>query len=257
MKDDRPEAAPWAIQPEAQVAVLLAEARRLVVDGEPEAAVCLAEELLDHDPEDAEALLVIAEAAPRYGHGEVGVLAARQARARGADPGAVEAAALYAACELEGALEAADARILTHPADARAHAIRGMSLEVLGRLADADAALAHAHTLRPSAYPLPHRVPAADWEPLLLAALSRLEPTERDAVRGWAFSWHAAPSLPLLASSHPPIPPTTRAIVSVDDHGTPQCDLFTRNLARGCADEAELVERLAQALRDEAVHLEA
>lgn len=257
MKDDRPEPAPWAIQPEAQVAVLLEEARRLVLEGETEAAVGLAEELLDHDPDDIEALLLIAEAAPRYGHGEVGVLAARQARARGADPGAAEAAALYAACELDAALAAAEARIATTPTDARAHAVRGMVLEVLGRLPEADAALAHAHTLRPAAYPLPLAVPAADWEPLLLEALSQLESGEREALRGWTFRWHPAPALDLLTTSHPPIPPTTCAVVSVDDAGGVTCDLFTRNLARGCADEAELVSRLAQALRDEAAHLDA
>ncbi|GDX83093.1 hypothetical protein LBMAG42_49040 [Deltaproteobacteria bacterium] len=256
MSDERTEVPGWGIPVEAQASVLLAEARRLVNDGDLEGAVGIAEELLDHDPGDLDALLLVADVAPRYGHGEVGVLAAQQVRRLGAEVGAIEAAALFAACEFEAALEAADTCLAGAPADARAHAVRGQVLEVLGRLPEADEALAAAHALRPEAYPLPLPVADADWEPLLMEALGRLEPEDREAVRRWTVVWHPAPDPALLTSSHPPIPPSTIAVVSVADGEELVCSVFTRNLARGCATEGEVIARLSRALGEEAAQLE-
>ncbi len=256
MSDERTEAPGWGIPLEAQAAVLLAEARRLVNEGDLEGAVGIAEELLDHEPGDVDALRLVADVAPRYGHGEVGVLAARQLRRLGADVGAIEAAALFAACEFDAALDAADVCLASAPADARAHAVRGQVLEVLGRLPEADVALATANRLRPEAYPLPLAVAEADWEPMLIEALGRLEPEERDEVRRWTLLWQPAPEPALLTSSHPPIPPNTIAVVSVADGDELTCSIFTRNLARGCATEEEVIARLARALGEEAAQLD-
>lgn len=66
-------------------AMLLDAAHRQAHRGDYALAVALAEELLDLDPQNVDALLLVADAAPRYGHGEVGVLAARSAAVLGGD----------------------------------------------------------------------------------------------------------------------------------------------------------------------------
>ncbi len=254
MSDDRADGPGWSIQPEAQIAVLVAQARQMVLDGDYEAAVGLAEELLDAHPDDTEMLLLLADLAPRYGHPEVGVLAALQVRELGGDVASVEAAALYATCELEEALTSAEERLRAAPEDARAHAVRGMVLEVVGRTAEADEALARAHALRPDAYPLPFPMADDDWEPMLLRAMSHLEPEERSRIQGWEFEWAPVPSVELLQTFPQTLPPSTFAIATAGD--PPRCRLYTRNLARGCADEDTLLDRLIDALREQDEYLQ-
>lgn len=247
--DDSVGAGPWTITAETRAAVLLAEAAAALAEGAPERAVSIAEEILDTDPDDTDALLLIAEAAPRYGHAEVGVLAARQARARGVEPGTVEAAALLAACEVEEALVTADARIGRDRNDARAHAVRGQALEALGRLADADAALAQAHALDPERFPLPPRLD--DWDHLWLKALSKLEPVDRDELRAMEIVLAEAPTLDELRAVHPPASPSTLALVLDAEATRPTLHIYQRNLARGVHTEDEAVDRLVDAIQGE------
>lgn len=247
--DDSVGAGPWTITAETRAAVLLTEAAAALAEGAPERAVAIAEEILDTDPDDTDALLLIAEAAPRYGHAEVGVLAARQARARGVEPGTVEAAALLAACEVEEALVTADARIGRNRDDARAHAVRGQALEALGRLADADAALAQAHALDPARFPLPPVLD--DWDHLWLRALGKLEPADRDELRAMEIILAEAPTLTELRAVHPPASPSTLALVLEPEAERPTLHIYQRNLARGVRSEDEAIERLVDALQGE------
>ncbi|MSQ03251.1 MAG: hypothetical protein EXR71_15395 [Myxococcales bacterium] len=244
----------WGIPDEAQGAVLLDAARRLMLEGAYDSAVGLAEELLDVDPTDTDALLIVADAAARYGHGEVALLAVRQARALGARADVLEAAALLASCQPEAALAAAESHLVSTPDDARAHAIRGQALEILGRLPEADEALARAHALRPSAYPRPLAVDDSDWDGLLILALSRMEDEARTETRTWTFAFVPAPTAERLRISDPPVPPSVHALALPEDDGV-SCELYTRALTRGCADDDELIERLTQAVADEVENL--
>lgn len=248
-----PDVPSWGLHNEVQVAVLLDAAQRMMVEGDFEGAVGVAEELLDGDPADVDALLLVADAAPRYGHGEVGVLAARQARALGAESTVLEAAALLAACDLEAALALADTHLGAHPVDARAHAVRGQALEALARVPEADDALARAHALRPDAYPLPLAVAADEWDGYLLQALSGLEAGARQVTNTWRFVLVPAPAVEVLRRSVPPIPPSVLALSREDDDGV-TCELFTRALTRGCDTDDELVERMRSAIVDELRH---
>jgi Flp pilus assembly protein TadD len=150
----------WTLDPSARHAMLLDAARTALQRGDHVSAVILAEELLDDAPDDTDALLVVAEAAPVYGHGEVGALAAAQAGRRGADIGSLEAFALFSACEVDRALVSADAAITRRAEDARAHLVRGLALECNGRVAESEAAFARAAELDPEAYPAAVPAPA-------------------------------------------------------------------------------------------------
>jgi tetratricopeptide (TPR) repeat protein len=232
-------------------AMLLDAAHRQAHRGDYALAVALAEELLDLDPQNVDALLLVADAAPRYGHGEVGVLAARSAAELGGEPGAALAAALYAAGQGPAALAAAEACIGVGRDLPRAHAVRALALELLGRLPEADEALAQAHALRPESYPLPVHVAEDAWDAHLLRGIAGLDLQEQAAIRHWEISFRAAPTPEVLLRASPPLPPSTLSSLSQDDDGLPRLQLYTRNLTRGTGTESAVVDRITEALRDE------
>ena len=242
---------PWFVGAATATAVLLDAAHRRVHEGEYALAVALAEELLDLDPDNTDALLLVADAAPRYGHGEVGVLAARSAATLGAEPCASLAAALCASGLAEEALAEADSCLLGGKDLPRAHAVRALALEVLGRISEADDALAQAHTLLPAAYPLPLAVADDEWDSLLLRAISGLARNEQAAIRHWQIEFHGSPRPDTLARSSPPLPPSSLSSLLEPEEGPPVCLLYRRNLTRGCDSEEVMVERMTGALRDE------
>ncbi|MBM4392286.1 MAG: hypothetical protein FJ090_14290 [Deltaproteobacteria bacterium] len=248
--DDAPAGPRWGLANAARSALVLERARRQLADGDPEGAVVYAEELLEDNPADVDALLLIADAAPRYGHGEVGVLAARQARSLGRDPGVLEAAALLAACDVEAALAAADHLLDLAPAEARAWAIRAQALEVLERFPEADLALARAHALRPESYPRPARLDARAWEAAIRDALSMLDGPDREIIGRWRVEIGEAPTLEELRSVRPHAPPATRALLVRTPAG-PVLRAYRRPLARGADDADEVAMRLAEAIRYE------
>ena len=251
MGEDTLGGAGWVLDPAARRAVLLVQSRHALATGDPAAAVVLAEELLDDTPGEVEALLVIADAAPRYGHGEVGALAAVQAARLGAETGALQAAALLSACSVQEALTVAEQTLERRPDDARAHAVRGQALDLLGRRGEADLALGRAHALRPDAYPLSLRVGADAWDGILLTALSGLDDSLRDLVRTAQLEVCDLPDVARLAATQPPPSPLADVLL-LDPDATPlEVQVYRRNLCRGAASEAELTDRLRQALAAE------
>jgi tetratricopeptide (TPR) repeat protein len=250
--DDTATGAGWTLDPLARHAMLLEASREALANGDFSDAVALAEELLDEEPDDPDALLLVAEAAPRYGHAEVGVLAASQASRRGIDVGALEAAALLAACQVDRALEAAESLLARAPEHARAHAVRGRALDLLGRTADAEAALARATALRPDHYPPPLSLDPDGWDPVLLEALSGLDPEIRDALRRVEIDLTDLPDLTLLRTIRPPPSPLVDALLQETEGERARILLFRRNLLRGASNATELTERIRDALKVEA-----
>ncbi len=240
----------WSLDQRARAALLLERARCQLADGDPEGAVVYAEELLDEDPDDADALLVVADAAPRYGHGEVGLLAAQKARRLGRDPGVIEAAAMLSACLVDDALAATAAILEANTANARAWAVRAQALEVLGRLAEADDALERAHALRPESYPRAVQLHEAQWDAAVREALSMLDTPERRVAARWRVELRDAPTIDDLQSVRPVAPPATFALLLTTDGG-PVLRAFRRPLCRGANDAEEVSMRLAEAIRYE------
>lgn len=231
----------------ARVAMTLQAGRQALLAENSAVAMMVAEEILDEAPDDVEALELLVEAAARCGHAPLAVEAVRQLAARGVDRPALEAVVLLAAVRLEPALDAAERALGRDAADARAWAVRGQTLELLGRVEEADAALARARALDPRRYPDP--VDVADWDNLVYEALSELDPDVRDVARGIALDLRPIPDRDWLVDStapYPPIPPST--------HGGPDGErllLFTRNLCRGAAHLDEVAERIRTVLEDE------
>jgi hypothetical protein len=247
-----PLAIPWSIDPGARVAMLLHAARDAHRRGDAVSAVLLAEEALDEVPDEIDALLLVADAAPRYGHAEVGLLAARQAAAAGRDTRVLQAAALLAGCDVEAALalarETAGADGLPLAERARAHAVIAQALDLKGE--DAQGAYAAARALRPDAYPRPLVVPEPAWDALVHEAVSGLDPELRDVVRARALVVRDAPDLAELRALAPPPSPT--ADVLALDEGQPRIEVYRRNLVRGAASLDEVLARLLEGLENEA-----
>jgi tetratricopeptide (TPR) repeat protein len=210
----------------------------------------LAEEVLDVHPEDPDALGIIADAAPRYGHGEVGLLAARAAARSGGDTRTLQAAAYLTMCDVDAALTTADARLLDAPEDARAHAVRAQALDLLERPDEAAAAYAQALRLRPDAFPRPLVVPEAAWDEIVQAALSSLPFEARDTLRRVDLRVVEIPDLARLQTFSPPPNPTCDAWL--DSEGKrPSITIHRRNLARGARSLDDLTHRVIRALETE------
>lgn len=250
MGDELSPRVPWVLPSDVHAAILLDEARSALRRGEPATAAVFAEEVLDSDPDDLDALRLVADAAPRYGHGEVGVLAAEQAGRRGARTATLAAAARLAACQVDAALETADRALAEDPDDARAHAVRAQALEFLGRTDDADAAYAAAYRLRPASYPRPLAVPAATWDTLVHAARADLVPELRDTLRRVALVVDDLPDLEALRGLAPPPNPTSDGVLF--GHGrAARMVLYRRNLARGASSLDDVTARITHALEGE------
>ncbi len=245
-----PDAVRWGLDRATRAAMLVQAARAALHRGDPVTAVVLAEEALDDVPDEADALLIVADAAPRYGHGEVGVLAARQAARLGHDARVLEAAAHLSACDVAAAQGLAEAVLVdpaTRPTErARAHAVRAQCLDLLGQDSSADYAAAHA--MRPEAYPRPLAVPETAWDGIVQAALSQLDAEARDVLRGAPLDVVDAPSLPVLRDLVPPPSPTSDVLARAD--GPLAIEVYRRNVVRGSRSLDDVVARVAAGLAD-------
>lgn len=210
-------------------------------------AMMVAEEILDEEPDNAEALLLLCESAMRCGHAPLALVVAGQLTARGVVRPTLTAAALLAGARADEALAVADTAVGLAPSDARAHAIRGQALELLGRIDEADEALAMAARIDPRRYPPPFVLD--DWETILLEALSGLTDQDRADARTLPVTFDDTPTLAWLTETgrpFPPVPPT-----AFGGPGSGGVVLYRRNLVRGADTAAEVVERIRTVVVDE------
>lgn len=251
--EDVVEVGRWTVDPRVRQALTLQAAERAFRADDPSTALALAEELLDADPDDVEALLLVAEAAPSCGQAEVAVLASAQLRRRGQDPGAAEPAALFAAGRLPEALLAAEQVVERHPDEADAHAVLARILLQLGQPRQASAALQRASELDPVAYPAPLDLRAEEWDGLLVEALSGLSRRERSRARELDIRFEDIPELDdLRAATHPfpSLPPSVDGLLLHAEEAD-ILKFYRRNLSFGAETTTDVVDRMRAVLEGE------
>lgn len=252
----------WVIDPEVRDALRLDKAQVAYDHGELHLAVIEAEELLEDSPDHGEALLLVAEATLELGDAQGAAIVFEHALEHLAATGEILsglALARYESCDLHGAITAAREAIRLSPDLAEAHYTLALALErIPKRTTEAAAALAAAHRLDPSSYPLPLELPAGEWKRLHAEALRRVPEPVRALWEGVRVNWLALPDLGELREAQPPITPSTRGLylgeppLPQDAPGRPEAlRLFTRNLAR-LGDPDAIVEAIAHVLEDEA-----
>lgn len=256
MADDVVEHPRWTIDPRVRDALVLESARDALAAQDPSLALQLAEELLDESPDDVEGLLVVAEAGARCGHAAVAQLACAQAAQRGADPGVIEAEVWIALGRADEALRTLDRLNGAGREDARCLAARSRALDLAGDRPGSDRAWSDAARREPGRYPPLLHLRDEEWESSLLQALSGLEPRARTLTRQVDIRFADLPDVDELASipaPYPALPPTLDGLLRPGF--PPILSLFRRNLLRGAATPADVVERVRAAIEVELDHL--
>jgi tetratricopeptide (TPR) repeat protein len=245
-------------------AMRLAEARAALEDGDPQTAIVEAEELLDVDPENLDALFLVGDASLELGD----ALGARAAYERYLelcpdDPGALSglAVACFDLTDLDGSLTAARQAVTLEPQLAEAWHQLGLICELRGETKEARLHQRRAAELEPDTFPEAAPVPQSAWSQALKTALASLP----KRLRGWyalvPMELLPLPDLDELRQTSPPISPSVLALCQgapPDDPSTawdrPPSALrfFQKNLEREATFSGDLVATLRDALLREA-----
>ncbi|MCB9758853.1 MAG: tetratricopeptide repeat protein [Alphaproteobacteria bacterium] len=254
----------WSVNAAAIAALRLQQARTALERGDPQAAIVEAEELLDVEPDNPEALLLVGDAALEMAD-PPGAHAAyqRYVELHPDDPVALSglAVACFELTLLEQCVEAAQKAVGLDTHLAESWYFLGMALERLGHPGPAQDAFRRAARLDPDAYPLVTPLSDVAWDAALDEAMQML-PVD---LRSWylqvplRIEWY--PTLADLRAVHPPLPPTSSALYDgvPPDEGDPwkappsAVRLYRGNLQRVAALEGDLPLRIAEALRHEAL----
>jgi tetratricopeptide (TPR) repeat protein len=256
---------PWMVDPGMAQALRKRHIQRLLAVEDWPAAVLEAEELLDVNPDDIEALELLAQAQLAMTDAEGAVLAWEQVLSLDATPRADRLAQLALAkldtCDVVGAVTDAREALRLDPSRADAHFALGLALEYTeGTSTESAQALLAAQNLDPITYPFPMRLNAAGWEQALTTAMLRIPHEIRKLWEGVPVSLSDRPTLEDLAHQAPPMSPRVHGMFLGDppEHGNPwehppdALLLFSDNLARVTHLDA-LIERIAALLEQEAM----
>lgn len=263
--DDELPGGVWRLDPMTGVGLRLQRVRKALEQGEVEAAVQEAEELLDEAPDHPEGLLLLGDALLELGDYE---LALRTFQQRvGIDGGDVDSLlglgiAAFHVCDLQLSIETTREVIRVEPELAEAHYYLGLALErIPGRSSESLNELMAAYQLSPKRFPLPRDLTQADWQELVAGAVARLPEKLHGFYSDLPFTIEDLPDLDELRRHDPPLPPTIAAMHTGEppedqdpfEHRPEMIRLFARNLARAPTPE-DLIDQLKQALLDEAQH---
>lgn len=261
--DDELAAGQWQLDPSTRRALRLKTVRDATEEADWPRVVLEAEELLDDDPDHADALLLLGNALIELGDSEnaVDVL---EDHLRVADPTASVlsglALARFETCDLVGATEAAREALRLDGSIAEAHYTLALAAERQGAHSQATTSLQTAHALDPANFPLPLDLRDEHLELALRRALPALPPPLIDFWREVPILIEDEPSIGELIASSQRLPPTVGGLYE----GTPPpgdevliarptaLRLFRRNLARSGSLEA-VSRELAMILEEEAL----
>lgn len=264
MDDELPGGA-WRLDPDLSQDLRLRRVRKALDEGEFDAAVHEAEELLDEAPNHPEALFLLGEALLELADYELALTAFQQrVGLDGGDPASLLGLgiAAFQTCDLPLATETLREVIRVEPDQAEAHYYLGLALErTPGHSREALNELMAAFQLSPARFPLPRDLTHADWQELVAGAVARLPESLHAFYSNLPFAIDDLPDIDELRAHDPPLPPTIAAlhVGEPPEDGDPWTDrpesirLFARNLARAPTPE-DLIDQLRQALLDEALH---
>lgn len=236
--------------------------------GDPDAALALARDALEHDDQDPVVQLLAAVALLELDRPADAVVRLR--RATELDPDDPElranlALALFRSCAFDDA--AAEARRAVEADDTLpdAHYIQGLVLERQGRLSEAEDRFERAALLDPERFSRPTRMRRASFEAHVSRAIDALPEPYRRHLGEVAVTVEDLPSDAVLFDEGPALDPEQLLGLFVgvprDQAGsTPSGDLparillFQRNLERMALEESELIEEISITLYHELGH---
>ncbi len=254
----------WTVAPEVLRALRIKEAQNALGSGDLDQALVEAEELLEAEPDDVDALRVVGQAAMAMGDATLAAEAWSRLtllRAEDADNHAGLAMARFGMADLEAALEAARVATALRPDLAPGWYYQALANERLGRPEAARQAFERAAQLDPLAFGRAEALPEPLWADALAQAPGLLPPALRRFYGEVQARWEDFPTLDELLSVDPPLSPFTDALYD----GTPPVEgdpwsarpdsirLFRGNLGYPCATVPELAERIARAMTHEAL----
>ena len=253
----------WTLERGQIGALRLESAKDAYARRDTQEAVTEAEELLDLEPDNHEAMLIVADGSLELGQPEVARVAYQdylELCPEDALGWAGLAVAAYEVTDLHACIEAADKALGVDDEGAEAWYYKGLCLEHLGRRDEADICYFQASRRDSQSFPLVAEVSDATFAAALAEALLLLPQDLRDWLDPIPIRIEELPDLAELRSAIPPLSPSAGALYDgmppEDDPITERPSairLFRRNIARAASYGADLVHLIAHALRQEAL----
>jgi tetratricopeptide (TPR) repeat protein len=224
-------------------------------------ALLEAEELLEDDPDNIDALEVLGDTELELGHGrEAELVFSHLLDLQPDEPVYLTGLAIarFLHTDFQGSVDAGLEALEASPDLVEAHAYVGLSLERMGQLEASAEHLARAAELDPEGWAPAPSVDEVPWQGLLSMALEALPADLRAFYDKVPIVWQQLPDPSVLRAVDPPISPLVLALYEGTPPG-PEADVLPRsmrifqgNARRFARDLERLTEDLAHALGAEA-----
>lgn len=278
MSDSIPSPTPWLVDPNLVRDMRRSQAEAAFQQGQFDRSIVEADELLQADPEDPTGLWVFARSALAMGDACAAQVVLEQLLDLTDSTLPVPVAhiqtelafAHFLQAEFDAARAAASAALTLDRSLAAAWVCVGLVEERLGRVERMNEAFERAERIQPGS--APKRIPSPTpetWNRLWLTAMQHLSDDEAQLIAGLEITWADWPTPTLLKSVRPPISPFIELLITGDESSSEdpldsldaalqqlvpsptQITVFTANLSRGQPSTAEIVDRIARAIRSE------
>lgn len=257
---------PWGLDASAISELRLARANKALEGGDPATASIEAEELLEEDPDNLDALMLVGEASLDTGAFATARIAFQHILS--IDGALVRAwAGLSLACyeltDLESCASSAQQGLRLDGQDPALWYYLAVSLEQMGHPDKAAQAFTQASRIDKEHFPTPTRYSAEEWAAALISAFELLPAPLRAWYARFPVVLETFPELTELRAAEPPLSPAAGALYK----GTPPTvgfgnpwgtqpeivRVYTGNLERSAPELAGLARIIAMALRQEAL----
>jgi len=255
----------FEMESDGMEALRLKQARFAFSKREFAPALVEAEELLDHHPDNLDALLLVGDASLELGEA-MGAEAAycRFLEFRPTDPVALSGLAIarFELTDIEASIHCANQALKEAPDHSEAIYIRALAQEMSGQLETADEDFARAAELAPDHYPIPPSPNEAEWPDVVDAAKHKLHPDLQEWLRGIEVVVEQCPRLEQLRDHAPPLSPSSLVLYQGKPPGPSgdpwlekpeRLEVYRANVCRAGLRDGGLVGPVAAGLRREAL----